>query len=117
MNDKMKALTGAVEGLVEMEYARAGSIYGMVFHSGHEGYGVIAEEVQEARECGERVDAVMYQLLKALRIEDGHAVRELAQYILDSAVQGAAELIQVAAMCEKMIRTSLEVGHEESVQA
>lgn len=117
MDGKMEALTGAVDGLVNMEYMRAGAIHGLTFQSGHEGYGIIAEEVQEARECMERIEAVMYQLLKSLRLEDDRATCDLSKYILDSAIQGAAELVQVGAMCRKMIRTLKEGSDASALQA
>jgi hypothetical protein len=76
-----------------------------LFASTHEGYGVIAEELQEASEEQEKASAVMYQLLKAIREEKKQAICDLADYIRDAAVSAAAEMIQVAAMCEKMGRT------------
>lgn len=117
MAGKMEALTGAVDGVADKEYARAGAIHGMTFASTNEGFGVIAEEVQEAHECMERIGAVMYQLLKAIRLDDKKAIRELSEYILDAAINGAAEIIQVGAMCKKMIRTLKEGSDDAALQA
>ena len=72
------------------------------------GYGVIAEELQEAAEEQEKASAVMYQLLKAIREEKPKAITDLADYIRDTAVSAAAEMIQVAATCQKLNRTIRE---------
>ena len=116
MGEKMEALICAVDAMADREYARAGAIYGKEFASSSEGFGVIAEEVQEAHECMEMVGAVMHQLLKAIRSEDAKAIRDVSVYIRENALFGAAEMIQVAAMCKKMVHT-LEVLNEEPVQA
>ena len=69
------------------------------------GYGVLAEEVQEAGDEVDLVDAVMRQLLLAIRDEKPSSIVDLADYIRDKAVSAAAELVQVAAMCEKLVKT------------
>ena len=116
MDTKMMSLVCAMDTMADREYARAGSIHGMEFKSSSEGFGVIAEEVQEAHECMELVGSVMRHLLKEIRSEDAEAIKDISAYIMESALDGAAELVQVAAMCKKMMHT-LEVQHEESVQA
>ena len=116
MDTKIMGLVCAMDTMADREYARAGAIHGMEFASASEGFGVIAEEVQEAHECMELVGSVMHQLLKAIRAEDAKAIRDVSAYIMESALSCAAEMIQVAAMCKKMMHT-LEVQREESVQA
>lgn len=101
----MTSIVHPINLLASGEYDRAASIHGEVFASTHEGYGVIAEELQEAMTEAERACAVMCQLLKAIRDEKRQTIFDLTDYIRDTAVNGAAELIQVAAMCEKMRRT------------
>ena len=116
MGEKMVALICAMDTISDREYGRAGAIHGMEFASASEGFGVIAEEVQEAHECMELIGSVMNQLLKAIRAEDPKAIRDVSAYIRETALSGAAEMIQVAAMCKKMAHT-LEVAHETAVQA
>lgn len=101
----MTTIVHPVNLLVSDEYDRAAKLHGAVFASPHEGYGVIAEEVQEAGDALELAEAVMRQLLIAIREEKPRAMIDLADYIRDTAVNAAAECIQVAAMCEKMTRT------------
>lgn len=101
----MTTIVQAVNLLVSDEYDRAAKLHGAVFASPHEGYGVIAEEVQEAGDALELAEAVMRRMLLAIREEKPSAIIDLADYIRDTAVNAAAECIQVAAMCEKMTRT------------
>lgn len=104
----MMTIVHPINLLVSDEYDRAAKIHGAVFASSHEGYGVIAEEVQEAGDDVELIESVMYQLLNAIRQENKQAIRDYADYIRDKAVNGAAELVQVAAMCTKLVRTVSE---------
>ena len=101
----MLTIVNPVNLLVSDEYDRAAKLHGAVFASPHEGYGVIAEEMQEAGDALELAEAVMRQLLLAIREEKPKAIIDLADCIRDQAVNAAAESIQVAAMCEKMTRT------------
>lgn len=91
--------------LVSDEYKRAAGIHGAVFASPHEGYGVIAEEIKEAGDEVEAVERRLYALLAAIQEENRQSLIDTADAIRDAAVNGAAELIQVAAMCEKMVKT------------
>lgn len=91
--------------MAQNEYDRAAMLHGYYFASAHEGYGVIAEEVQEAGDELETAEAVMRQLLLAIREEKTQSIVDLADYIRDKAVSAAAECIQVAAMCAKLGRT------------
>lgn len=104
----MSTIVKPVNLLVDTEYERAAQLHGAVFASPHEGYGVIAEEVQEAGDALEIAESVMKQLLLAIREEKPRPMIDLAYCIRDQAVNAAAELIQVAAMCEKMVRTVME---------
>ena len=91
--------------MVATEYERAAMLHGRLFASVHEGYGVLAEEVQEAGDELEKAEAVMRQLLLAIREGRDKAIIDLADYIRDTAINAAAECVQVAAMCAKMVRT------------
>ena len=101
----MSTIVHPVNLLVDTEYERAAQLHGAVFASPHEGYGVIAEELQEAVTEIERAQAFMYQLLKAIHEENAKATIDMADCICVMAVNAAAESIQVAAMCEKMRKT------------
>ena len=49
--------------------------------------------------------AAQAQMLKAIRKSNANAIMDYADRLRDYAVNCAAELIQVAAMCEKTVRT------------
>ena len=105
MGTKMQSIVHPIHLLVDTEYERAKMIHGGVFASGHEGYGVIAEEVQEAVEEANDVVDKLDALLRSLRGEDRQNTIDWADALGDSAVNAAAEMIQVAAMCQKMVKT------------
>ena len=105
MVNKMQSIVHPIHLLVEMERERAAMLHGAVFASGHEGYGVIAEEVQEAVEEANDVVDKLDALLRSLRGEDRQNIIDRADALGDSAVSAAAELIQVAAMTQKMVKT------------
>ena len=105
MGTKMQSIVHPINLLVETEYQRAERLYGGVFASGHEGYGVIAEEVLEAEDEMQYVERNLVGLLRSLRGSDKQSVMDWADAVRDVAVNAAAELIQVAAMCQKMVKT------------
>ena len=91
--------------LVSDELDRASKLHGAVFASAHEGFGVIAEEVQEVGDELEIVEGNLSTMLAFIRDEDKQRIADVADCLRDRAVNAAAEMIQVAAMCEKMTRT------------
>lgn len=89
--------------LSEDELKRANKEFPM-FHSRHEGLGVISEELYEVEEELELIE-VHADTLKAsiFHDRDSNHVCEEASKLKAEAIRSAAELIQVAAMCQKMI--------------
>lgn len=89
-----------VVGLVSMELQHAKENH-EDFHSLHEGYAVLLEEVEE---CRDELQAVLLHtsaLWDAVKEDDGDtALRELG-CIEDAAIRMASEAIQVAAMAQK----------------
>lgn len=104
----MTSIVQPINLLAADEYDRAAGIHGALFASTHEGYGVIAEELQEAVTEVERAQKVMYHLLSAIHKEKPQTICDMADHIRDAVINGAAEMIQVAAMCEKLVRTIRE---------
>ncbi len=105
---EMVTIVQPINLLVSDEYDRAAGIHGEVFASTHEGYGVIAEEIKEAVDECEEIEDALWTLLTAIQRESMQDIIDIADAIRDRAVNGAAELIQVAAMCEKMVKTIKE---------
>lgn len=86
--------------LAAEECSRAREEYGEKYSSPHEGYGVLCEEVQEAADEIKAVRMDLDYLLRAIRF--GEPMDALLAEIRVEALHGAAELLQVAAVCEKM---------------
>lgn len=87
------------------EYVRACNEWGDTFTSLHEGYGVIAEEVQEACEEQERVMTTLGDLLYKIRTGSPDEIENVCERIDRYARLAACEYVQVAAMARKMVHT------------
>lgn len=94
----MKELKEAVRALMREEYERAAERFGESFHSPHETYAVILEEVEEA---GDEFDCIRGYLAEYWDCVKNNEVGEWPLYIEKSAIQAAAECIQIAAMAYK----------------
>lgn len=101
----MKKLLEKVNKLVGEELEESNKNNPPIFHSAHEGYGVIAEEVMEAKCESSWLEDGLYGLLCAIRNDDWNYVRDTCRHIREDAINMACECIQVAAMCDKMIET------------
>ena len=100
----MTTIVHPINLLVADERDRASKIHGAVFASAHEGFGVIAEEVQEVGDEMEIAEGNLSTMLALIREGDSQRIADVADCLRDRAVNAAAELIQVAAMCEKLTR-------------
>lgn len=74
-----------------------------VFHSPHEAYAVLLEEIEEASDEFYWVDTHIDQLWN--RVKENSAVGFSCSMLENSAIRGACELIQVAAMCKKWMES------------
>ena len=101
----MTTIVHPINLLVSDELDRASKLHGAVFASAHEGFGVIAEELQEVGDELEIAEGNLATMLAFIREGDSQRIDDVADCLRDRAVNAAAELIQVAAMCEKMTRT------------
>lgn len=98
----MNAVQNDIEKLIEKELSAANEKYPL-FASMHEGYAVILEELQEASEEYENANCesdLMFYCIK--KNNKRHAIKS-AEELKRFASNGAAELIQVAAMAQKFI--------------
>lgn len=98
----MDAVKTDVEALVQKELQAANEKFPL-FHSTHEGYAVLLEEVDELKadlaEISQDVD-VLWKLVKQ-NDATGEQARVFIRSIKIRAILAAIEAIQVAAMCEK----------------
>lgn len=97
----MNAVKDKLFDLVDEELEAANAIY-QPFHSTHEGYAVLREEVEEAQEAMKMVDFRLGQTWGFIKINFNPAmIRCTAKTLENEAVHLAAEAIQVAAMARK----------------
>ena len=113
----MTKLIGQVLLLTGLELVEARKNNDYVFHSPHEGHGVITEELDEALEEVEQVVNTYSSLLPSIRNDDDiQLIADLVD-LEERARLAACEFIQVAAMARKMCE-SLEAGrHEEPMRS
>ena len=96
----MNAVENQVRELVKVELAAANKRFPQ-FHSAHEGYAVIQEEVDELKEDMDRITCRITSL--RVRVRFNSSCEELLSRIYDDAINAACEAIQVAAMCKKCL--------------
>lgn len=96
----MNVVENDVRALVDKELAAANERFPQ-FHSAHEGYAVIKEEVDELKEATDKVIGRMVYLWS--RVKYGNDPERLLQMISEDAINAACEAIQVAAMCKKFL--------------
>lgn len=100
-------LVRLIDLVADGELKRANEDHDERFHSHHEAYAVTLEEVQEAIEELNKVMGQLRELWGCIRLDYGIKKKKLEQ--LDMyALNGAAELIQVAAMARKWKESGLK---------
>ena len=96
----MNAAEPELRKLVEQEL-EAANRENPPFHSAHEGYAVILEEVEEARDELNNLDFQIVRLWGSVKSNQVAAMGDIACDIENHAVHLAAEALQVAAMARK----------------
>ena len=96
----MNVVENDIRALVDKELAAANERFPQ-FHSQHEGYAVIQEEVDELKEDMDRINCRITSL--RVRVRFNSSYEEIVSRIYDDAVNAACEAIQVAAMCRKFL--------------
>lgn len=104
----MKRLLAEMRKTVENELLRAQTGHGTHYHSPHEGYGVLTEELFEAKQEVERLTNAAGVLLYDLHENNQQAMYDCLGIIEEYATLAACEYAQVAAVARKM-REGLEV--------
>ena len=94
----MNAIETEVRALVDKELAAANERFPQ-FHSAHEGYAVILEEVEDCEE----VFAFLKEELSSVKTAVWHDKEANLTFLFGGAMKLAIEAIQVAAMCKKFL--------------
>lgn len=102
----------AVEKLAEMEKQDANRKFPL-FHSLHEGYAVLLEEVEEAREALTRTEISLSALWAHIRDNNAGRAPEFAGRVREHALDLAVEAVQAAAMAQKLIDSMKKEDHHE----
>lgn len=99
-SDGMATLRYEVDQIVPRELERANKKF-LQFHSGHEGWAVIQEEIEE---CGDELSEIFSAQKEAweeIRADKKPNVN--IAFVYGHAINLACEAIQVAAMCKKFL--------------
>lgn len=96
----MEELLKEVEQSVELELKRANKKHPL-FNSLHQAYGVIAEELDEAKESFKYAEEAFDKFFMCMRKDHYRSAHEYLEDIRAGAIDCAAEAVQVAAMAQK----------------
>lgn len=114
----MKDILIGIDKLAEEELEKANKV-NPLFHSDHEGYAVLKEEIDEANDefthiigIKEKMSGKLDELWKSIKEDNSQSAAHDVMVIKHCAGLAAAELIQVVAMCDKFI-TSQELRESE----
>lgn len=97
--------TDRINKVVLDEFRKITKEHGMEYHSTHEGYGVLLEEVQECSEEVQRMGVQLEALWIMIRSDDNVRLYDQLEIIRQFALRCAEEAVQVAAVCEKFKET------------
>ncbi len=106
----MEKLIKEVTTLVGDEYHRAAAEHGGAAHSPHEGYALIKEELEEAREEMTKLEQQTGHFWTEVKADELTYLPHYLDEIRKAAILGACELIQVAAMADKALAGIRKAG-------
>lgn len=98
-------LVNLIRDAVHDETITAKKEWGEKYNSLHEGYAVLKEEIEEARDDKIVIQNHFYNMWGAVKVNDSERVKHLALQIRDKAVNLAMEAVQIAAVCNKIINS------------
>ena len=98
----VNAVENDIRALVDKELAAANERFPQ-FHSAHEGYAVILEEIEELSSEARQADEFTVFLWDAVKANNPEETERHISIIEKLAINAACEAIQVAAMCKKFL--------------
>lgn len=93
-----------VEQAIEEETKKAVEKWGPTYNSLHEGYAVLKEEMDEARDEFNKVRNFMYDAWGCVKLNNGNDFIANVNQIRNNARNLALEAVQIAAVCDKILR-------------
>ena len=105
-----KGFESVLDELIAEELIIANSKFPM-FHSAHEGYAVLLEEVEEMIECGNNISARMRNIWEHIKHNSNESYSEVYSLRTDVLLL-VEEAVQVGAMAQKFIDS--QVGKEKT---
>lgn len=103
----MKEILIEIDRLAEDELNRANEVHPM-FHSDHEGYAVIQEEIDEVIEQNKAAMDFKDLLWEAIKQDEQEWAKRQVEEMRNHLAYATAEMIQVIAMCDKYIKSQDE---------
>lgn len=97
----MDHILTSVDALAEMERRRIVSQHGEGYHSLHEGYGVLCEEVEEAEEALLLMESMLDRAWAQIRQDNATQAMQHVHRVEHFAQELAAEAVQVMAVCRR----------------
>lgn len=93
-----------VDEAIENEYQNAVNKYGEKYNSNHEGYAVLKEETDKARDEMNKVRDFMYDVWGCVKLNNDNDFTANVKQIKANARRLALEAVQIAAVCNKILR-------------
>lgn len=93
--------TDRINKAVLDEFRKITKEHGMEYHTTHEGYGVLLEEVQECKEEAARIEKQLENLWTMIRNDKVNFMWNQIENVKQAALSCAEEAVQVAAVCVK----------------
>lgn len=97
--------TKYIQGAIGSETENAIKNYGEKYASLHEGYAVLKEETDEARDEEIQIKNNMYELWELIKINKKEEVQKRIKNIREHAEKLALEAVQICAVCDKINKT------------
>ena len=105
-----KVTTELIDAAVKAETKSAKEKWGDIYHSEHEAYAVLTEEIEETNEAFVKVASIQRVLWNFVRKakkddKDIKYLKDNLHYLQDHAQELATEAVQIAAVAQKYIDT------------
>lgn len=98
-----------VNKLINAEYLNAIVNYGEKYHSLHEAYAVLKEEIEEVRDCYNSVLSIFHSFWEEIKCNETICIKTSLSRLEESVLNQIKELAQVGAVLQKIKNTIDEV--------